>query len=91
MRRVPPGTSVNGLVEALLAVSCKGGGVLYLGPEEEIDLLLESGAAGKESCGKPEKLPASLFTCTELVVCELLNDLTVYLISEWLLGERWGR
>lgn len=73
----------------MLAVSCKRG-ALYLGPEEEIDLLLESGAAGKESCGKPEKLPASLFTRTELVVSELLNDLTVYLISEWLLGEGLG-
>ena len=64
---------------------------MHFGPEEQVDLLLEGGAAWEEACGQPEQLPPTLLAGAELVVCQLLDDLTVDLVSEWLLeveGER---
>ena len=80
--------SLDGLVQSLLAVGSEGV-TLHFGPEEQVDLLLECGAAREEARGQPEQLPATLLTGAELVLCQLLDDLAVDLISEWLL-ERGG-
>ena len=73
----------------MLAVGSEGG-ALHFGLEEQVDLLLEGGATWEEACGQPEQLPATLLTGAKFIVCQLLDDLAVDLVSEWLL-ERGGR
>lgn len=46
-----------------------------------VDLLLQRGGTGEETCGQPEELPASRLVLA-IVVCQLLEDLTVDLISQ---------
>ena len=73
----------------MLAVGSEGG-ALHFGPEEQVDLLLEGGATWEEARGQPEQLPATLLAGAKFIVRQLLDDLAVDLISEWLL-ERGGR
>ena len=81
--------SLDGLVQSLLAVGSEGG-ALHFGPEEQVDLLLEGGATWEEARGQPEQLPATLLAGAKFIVRQLLDDLAVDLVSEWLL-ERGGR
>ena len=72
--------SLYGLVESLLAVSSQWS-MRNPGAQEEVDLLLERGGAGEETSHQPQQLPPSLFTVSVPVVCQLLDDLAVHLIT----------
>ncbi len=87
-----PCDSLYGLVEPLLAVGCQRGS-LDLAPEEEVDLPLQRGGAGKEPRRQPQQLPAPPLTGGRLGARQLLDDLTVGLIAKRLLhrGIQEGR
>lgn len=79
--------SPDGLVEPLLTVGCDLVSV-YFGTEELVHLLLQCGGAREETCGQPEKFPTLLFTPAEVVASQLLDNLTVDLVTKRLLRYR---
>lgn len=72
--------SLDGLVESLLAVHSEGM-ALCAGPQEEIDLPLQRRAAREQTRHQPQELPAALLAQAHLRFRELLQDLTVNLVT----------
>ena len=87
---LPPIHSLDGLVESLLAV-CSKRHPPHLGAQEHVDLPLQRGRAREQPRRQPQQLPALLLTATLLVICQLLDNLTIHLISQrFLEGKRLG-
>ena len=55
--------------------------------EEQRDLFQQVGGRSEAASSQPHELPASVLAQPLSVVCELLDDLTVHLITQDVLGE----
>ena len=81
--RILPLPVSQGFLQSLGRVQGDG---MSPGPEELVQVLHQVLAAGEETRGEPHELPASLLGQPVPVVSELLHDLAVDLVPEYLLN-----
>ena len=83
MGRILPLTHPHRPLQPLQAVQGDG---MSPGVQEVGELLHEVLAAVEEPRGEPEEFPASLITSSDGIVCQLLHDLAVDLVPQYLLN-----
>ena len=81
--RVLPLADPHRSLQPLEAVQSDG---VTSGVEEVGELLHEALAAVEEAGGEPEEFPAPLVTSSDGIVCQLLHDLAVDLVSQYFLS-----